>query len=112
MFLNYFTNMAVKIRLNRGGSTHKPHYGIVVINSTTARDGKFIEKIGHYHPLEAEDSKRYVLDSERLLHWISKGAQPTERVAKIALKAGVSSASKFIKPFTPKEKGVEKKKKS
>jgi len=76
--------MALKIRLARGGSKKKPFYRIVVAENTSPRDGKFVERIGSYNPMLAQDHKeRLVVDAERAAHWIKVGAQPTERVAKI-----------------------------
>ena len=76
--------MTVKIRLARAGSKKRPQYRVVVANSSAPRDGKFIEKVGIYHPLLAkEDPERFVIKSERVLHWMSVGAKPTQRVAKL-----------------------------
>ena len=75
--------MSVSIRLARGGAKKRPYYRIVVANSRDARDGRFIEKIGTYNPLLAkDDAKRIVLDADRAKHWLSVGAQPTDRVAR------------------------------
>ena len=75
--------MATAIRLSRGGSKKRPYYKIVVTDSRSPRDGRFIERIGSYNPLLAKgDEKRVVLDTERAKHWISVGAQPTDRVAR------------------------------
>ncbi|MEQ1610928.1 MAG: 30S ribosomal protein S16, partial [Hyphomonadaceae bacterium] len=82
--------MSLKIRLARGGSTHRPYYNVVVADSRSARDGRFIEKIGAYNPLLAkEDEKRFTVDIEKAKAWIAKGAQPTDRVARHLAKAGV-----------------------
>ena len=82
--------MATSIRLSRGGSKKRPYYKIVVTDSRSPRDGKFIERIGSYNPLLAkDDEKRVVLDTERAKHWISVGAQPTDRVARFFDAAGV-----------------------
>lgn len=76
--------MSVKIRLARGGSKKRPFYSIVVANSTSPRDGRFISKIGIYNPLIAHDNpERLRIDIEQAQEWISKGAQPTDRVAKL-----------------------------
>ncbi len=73
--------MALKIRLARGGSKKRPYYRIVIADSRNPRDGRFLEKIGTYNPLLARDSAdRVTLDVERIQHWLSKGAQPTDRV--------------------------------
>src|SRR3546814_5326838 len=75
--------MSVSIRLARGGAKKRPYYRIVVANSRAPRDGHFIEKIGTYNPLLAKDDpKRVTLDGDRAKHWLSVGAQPTDRVAR------------------------------
>jgi len=76
--------MAVKIRLTRLGAKKKPFYRVVIANSTAPRDGKFIEIVGTYDPMLAKDSPdRVKLKQERIQYWLSVGAQPTERVAKL-----------------------------
>ena len=74
----------VKIRLTRKGKKKVPFYRIVVIDSKKARDGKFIERVGHYDPR----SKELNLKRDRIEYWISKGAQPTNTVAKLLAKEG------------------------
>jgi small subunit ribosomal protein S16 len=82
--------MAVSIRLSRGGSKKRPYYRIVVADARSPRDGNFIEKIGTYNPLLAkDDEKRVTLNTERAKHWLSVGAQPTDRVHRFLDKAGV-----------------------
>ena len=82
--------MATSIRLSRGGSKKRPFYKIVVTDSRAPRDGKFIERIGSYNPLLAkDDEKRIIIDAERAKHWVSVGAQPTDRVARFLDAAGV-----------------------
>ncbi len=82
--------MATSIRLSRGGSKKRPYYKIVVTDSRSPRDGRFIERIGSFNPLLAkDDEKRVVLDVERAKHWVSVGAQPTDRVARFLDAAGV-----------------------
>ena len=82
--------MATAIRLSRGGSKKRPYYRIVVTDSRSPRDGRFIERIGSYNPLLGkEDEKRVVLDVERAKHWVSVGALPTDRVARFLDAAGV-----------------------
>lgn len=82
--------MATAIRLSRGGSKKRPYYRIVVTDSRSPRDGRFIERLGSYNPLLAkDDEKRVVLDVERAKHWVSVGAQPTDRVARMLDAAGV-----------------------
>src|ERR687891_295094 len=82
--------MAVSIRLARGGAKKRPYYKIVVADARTARDGKFIERIGSYNPLLPKDSPdRVKLDAERARHWLSVGAQPSDRVHRFLDQAGV-----------------------
>ena len=73
----------LKIRLARGGAKKRPYYSIVVADSHSPRDGRFIEKVGSYNPLlKKDDASRLVLKAERITEWLSKGAQPTDRVAR------------------------------
>ena len=82
--------MALKLRLSRGGSKKRPYYSIVVADARMPRDGRFIEKIGAYNPLLAKDDEnRIKLDAERAKHWLDRGAQPTERVARFLGTAGL-----------------------
>ena len=81
--------MAMKIRLARGGSKKRPFYSIVATDSRMPRDGRFLEKLGTYNPLLAkDDEKRVVMNIERVQHWLSEGAQPTDRVARFLEAAG------------------------
>jgi len=74
--------MALKIRLSRGGAKKRPFYRIVVADSRKPRDGRFIERVGHYDPmLPKDDPKRVVLNEERVRHWLGQGAQPSPRIA-------------------------------
>ena len=80
----------LKIRLARGGAKKRPYYSIVVADSHSPRDGRFIEKVGSYNPLlKKDDPNRVVLKVERIQEWMSKGAQPTDRVARELGKVGV-----------------------
>jgi small subunit ribosomal protein S16 len=103
--------MSVAIRLSRGGSKKRPYYRIVVANSRAPRDGSFIEKIGTYNPLLAkDDEKRVVLDGERAKHWLSVGAQPTDRVARFLDAAGLKERAVRSNPKKgePGEKAKER----
>src|SRR6478672_6408049 len=83
--------MAVAIRLSRGGAKKRPYYKIVVADARNARDGKFIERIGSYNPLAPKDSPdRVKLDAERAKHWLSVGAQPSDRVLRFLDAAGLA----------------------
>ncbi len=82
--------MALSIRLSRGGAKKRPYYRIVVADSRQPRDGRFLEKLGTYNPLLPKDSaERVALDTERAKHWLSVGAQPTDRVARFLDAAGL-----------------------
>src|ERR1043165_9875652 len=73
----------LKIRLARGGAKKRAYYSIVTADSHSPRDGRFIEKVGAYNPLlKKDDPNRVTLKSERITEWLSKGAQPTDRVAR------------------------------
>jgi len=103
--------MALSIRLSRGGSKKRPYYRIVVADARSPRDGKFIEKIGNYDPrLAKDDEKRVVLDSDRAKHWLSVGAQPTDRVARFRDAAGVRERAARTNPNKgkPGEKATER----
>ena len=85
--------MALKIRLSRGGTKKRPFYKIVVAEALSPRDGKFVERLGSYNPMVAKDhAERLVLNAERAKYWISKGAQPTLRVAKMLSSDGLVKA--------------------
>jgi small subunit ribosomal protein S16 len=75
--------MALRIRLARGGTKKRPFYRIVVADSRSPRDGRFVEKIGTYNPMVPRDHpERLRLDEERAKHWLSVGASPSDRVAR------------------------------
>lgn len=85
--------MAMKIRLARGGSKKRPFYRIVAADSRMPRDGRYIERLGTYNPLLPKDSEERVkMDVERVQHWLSLGAQPTDRVSRWLEAAGVVPA--------------------
>lgn len=103
--------MAMKIRLARGGSKKRPFYSIVATDSRMPRDGRFLEKLGTYNPLLAkDDEKRVVMNMERVQHWLSQGAQPTDRVARLLDAAGVVTREKRNNPqkAQPKKKAQER----
>jgi small subunit ribosomal protein S16 len=82
--------MPVRIRLARGGAKKRPFYSIVVADSRSPRDGRFIEKVGTYNPmLERSHADRVTLKEERIRHWLSVGAQPSDRVARFLGEAGI-----------------------
>jgi small subunit ribosomal protein S16 len=95
----------VKIRLMRRGATKRPFFRVVVADSRSPRDGRFIENIGKYHPLE--DPSLIEIDADRALHWLSQGAQPTEQVENLLKKQGIwekFQATKTAKPARPAQK--------
>ena len=103
--------MAVAIRLSRGGAKKRPYYKIVVADARNARDGKFIERIGSYNPLLPKDSEERVkLDADRVRHWLSVGAQPSDRVLRFLDAAGILErpARNNPKKGEPGEKAKER----
>jgi small subunit ribosomal protein S16 len=103
--------MAVAIRLARGGSKKRPYYRVVVSDSRNARDGRFLEKVGTYNPLLAKDSpERVKLDADRIAHWLSVGAQPSDRVARFLDAAGIRERAARNNPNkgVPGEKAKER----
>ena len=103
--------MALAIRLARGGAKKRPYYRIVVADSRAPRDGRFIEKVGTYNPLLAKDSpERVKLDGERISHWLSVGAQPSDRVLRFLDAAGIRERAARNNPNKgkPGEKATER----
>jgi len=89
----------MKIRLARGGSKKRPFYRIVAADSRMPRDGRFIEKLGTYNPLLPKDSEERVkMDVEKIQEWIAKGAQPTDRVARMLEAAGARDKTERNNP--------------
>jgi len=78
----------VRIRLARGGAKKKPYYRIVVADQRCKRDGRYLERIGFYNPMVKEN--RILIDAERLKHWLSVGAQPSDRVGKLMKLANIN----------------------
>lgn len=103
--------MALKIRLARGGSKKRPFYRIVVADVRMPRDGRYIEKLGTYNPLLPKDSdERVILNEERVKHWISKGAKPTDRVHRFLDKADIMERAARNNPekAQPGQKALER----
>jgi len=97
--------VAVKIRLARGGAKKSPYYRVVVANSTAPRDGDFLEKVGTYNPmLSAKDPSRIALKSDRILYWLSQGAQPSDRVAKFIASSGIALPEHITKKIALQSK--------
>jgi small subunit ribosomal protein S16 len=91
--------MSVSIRLSRGGAKKRPYYRIVVSNSRSPRDGKYLEQVGTYNPVLAkEDENRVKLVEDRVRYWIGVGAQPTDRVARLLDKAGIKERAATNNP--------------
>lgn len=104
--------MALKIRLARGGAKKRPYYRIVVADSRMPRDGRYIERVGVYNPMLAKDDpKRVELVEDRIRHWISVGAQPSDRVARFLGRAEIMPMPVFpeqTKKHLPKAKAQER----
>ncbi|HSV26919.1 MAG TPA: 30S ribosomal protein S16 [Sedimentisphaerales bacterium] len=112
--------MAVKLRLTRMGRRHRPFFRLNAVESKTPRDGRVIEKLGHYDPLEKDSSKAKVLNVDRIQYWLKAGAIPSDTVAEMLAKAGIKTkyledkearrqkarelARKTGKPFSKAEK--------
>jgi small subunit ribosomal protein S16 len=112
--------MSVKLRMTRMGRRHRPFFRLNAVESTTPRDGRILEKLGHYDPLEKDSSKAKVLNVERIQFWLKAGAVPSDTVAEMLDKAGIKTkfieerearrqkareiARKAGKPFTKAEK--------
>jgi len=104
--------MSLKIRLARGGAKKRPFYSIVVADARSPRDGRFIEKIGTYNPmLPREHEQRVQFDLDRAKHWLSVGAQPTDRVVLFFANAGLvekPAIRETPKKSAPKAKAQER----
>ena len=83
--------MSLKIRLSRGGAKKRPYYRIVIADARSPRDGRFIDKVGTYDPMKPKDDPaRVTLEAEKIQAWLTKGAQPTDRVLRFLDAAGLS----------------------
>jgi small subunit ribosomal protein S16 len=102
--------MSLKIRLARAGTKKRPYYHVVIADSRSPRDGRFIEKVGSYDPMLADDSKRVVLNAERATHWLSVGATPTDRVLRFLDAAGLAKRAPRNNPerAKPGKKATER----
>ena len=101
----------LRIRLARGGAKKRPYYSIVVADSHSPRDGRFIEKVGTYNPLlKKDDPTRVTLKVERIREWITKGAQPSDRVARFLAAEGLVAwqAGSNLKKGEPGRKAKER----
>ena len=103
--------MSVKIRLSRGGSKKRPYYYIVVAEASSPRDGRYIEQIGTHNPLLGkDDADRVKLNVDRVRHWLSVGAQPTDRVLRFLDAAGLAKRHAQNNPVKgkPRKKRTER----
>jgi small subunit ribosomal protein S16 len=83
--------VSLKIRLARGGAKKRPYYRIVIADSRSPRDGRFIEKVGTYDPMKSKDDpSRISIETEKVQAWLAKGAQPTDRVLRFLDAAGLA----------------------
>jgi small subunit ribosomal protein S16 len=104
--------MSLKIRLTRGGAKKRPFYSIVVADTRSPRDGRFIEKVGTYNPMvDKTHAERLVIKEERVKHWLGVGALPTDRVARFFGEAGLvekPAIRETPKKSAPKAKAQER----
>jgi small subunit ribosomal protein S16 len=103
--------MSVKIRLSRGGAKKRPYYYVVAATTSSPRDGRYIEQVGTFDPmLKKDDENRVKLNLERCKYWLSVGALPTDRVARLLDAAGLMkrTASNNPQKAKPKKKRLER----
>ena len=102
----------LKIRMSRGGTKKRPFFKIVVADARAPRDGRFIERIGHYNPLLPKDNpERVKIDLERVKHWLGNGAQPSDRIERFLAEVGLAEKkTKFNDPqkSAPRKKAQER----
>ena len=102
--------MATKIRFARHGSKKKPFYKLVVTDSRSPRNGRFIERIGSYNPMLAKDNaERFTFNSDKIEKWLSTGAIPSEKVAILLFNKGVKQVEKYLPPAFPKTEEARQK---
>ncbi|HRK17799.1 MAG TPA: 30S ribosomal protein S16 [Hyphomicrobiaceae bacterium] len=103
--------MSVKMRLSRGGTKKRPYYYVVIANSASPRDGRYIEQVGTHNPMLAKDNaERTKLNVDRIKHWLGVGAQPTDRVMRLLDAAGLAKRTASNNPdkAKPKKKAQER----
>ena len=102
--------MPLKMRLARAGSKKRPYYHVVVADARSPRDGRFVEQIGSWNPMLPKDGQRVTLNEERVKHWLSEGAQPTDRVLRFLDQAGIANRPerKNMKKAEPGKKAQER----
>lgn len=102
----------LKIRMSRGGTKKRPFYKIVVADARCPRDGRFIERLGHYNPLLPKDNvERVKFDLDRMKYWLSQGAQPSERIERFLADAGLAKKKTAFNDPTksaPRKKAQER----
>src|SRR5262245_32173567 len=102
----------LKIRMSRGGTKKRPFFKIVIADARSPRDGRFIERIGHYNPLlPKENAERVKMDLERMKYWLGQGAQPSERISRFLAEVGLAEKkTKFNDPSksAPRKKAQER----
>ena len=104
-------HLSVKIRWSRGGAKKRPYYYVVVAHGASPRDGRYIEQIGTFDPmLKKDDANRVKLKEDRVKHWLSVGAQPTDRVLRLLDGAGLAKRTPSNNPekAKPKKKAQER----
>jgi small subunit ribosomal protein S16 len=103
--------MSVRLRLARGGTKKRPIYRLVATQSSSPRDGRFLEKLGTYNPLLPNDAEgRVVLNEERIRYWLGTGAKPSDRVARFLDSAGITQNTVRLRGTGKRAKEIEAKK--
>ena len=101
--------MAVSLRLRRMGSKKRPVFAVVVADQRAPRDGRYIEKLGNYYPLQEKD--RFVVKEDRVKYWLSQGARPTDRIKRLLSQIGIGEKyqpTKRTKKHLPKAKAQQR----
>ncbi len=104
--------MALKIRLRRQGRTNRPFYRLVVADTRSPRDGRHVENLGWYNPVEEDDSKVMELNEERVAHWLSVGATPSEKACSILAKGAGAAFANYKQRELEKRKNLAAKRKA
>ncbi len=97
--------MSVRLRLKRMGNRHRPFYRVTAVDQRRKRDGKVIEQLGWFNPLEKDESKQVELKADRCAYWLSVGAQPSDTVATLLKRQGLTAASGTKVQDQPKATG-------
>jgi len=101
--------VSVKIRLKRFGRRNRASWRVNAIDSRTARDGRVIEELGFYDPVVSDPAKQFSINKDRVAFWLGKGAQPSETVRALLVKAGIVPKAKALKPKKKPKAKAEKK---